>query len=132
MHLRRLVVLLVTVTSALAACGSSGDSDSVAGSATVDGAMVAVGAAPVPGDAVGAAPVPGDAVGSISDAVEVAAGAPAQANAAACDVDRQTIGTADPTSEQDLVDAGILQAVMAGWDLASDGSIVPAPDGACL
>jgi len=132
MQQRRLVVLLVTVTSTLAACGSSGDSDSVAGSATVDGAMVAV----------GAAPVPGDAVGSISDAVEVAAGAPAQANAAACDVDRQTIGTAvelfaattgaDPTSEQDLVDAGILQDVMAGWDLASDGSIVPAPDGACL
>jgi len=132
MNQRRLVVLLVTVTAALTACGSSGDSDSVAGSATVDGAVVAV----------GAAPLPGDAVGSIGDAVEVAAGAPAQANAAACDVDRQTIETAvelfyattgaDPTSEQDLVDAGILQDVMVGWDLAADGSIVPAPGGACL
>jgi len=132
MQQRRLVVLLVTVTAALAACGSSGDADSVAGSATVDGAVVAV----------GAAPLPGDAVGSIGDAVEVAAGAPAQANAAACDVDRQTIETAvelfyattgaDPTSEQDLLDAGILQDVMVGWDLAADGSIVPAPGGACV
>jgi len=132
MHQRCLVVLLVTVTAALAACGSSGDSDVGAGSATVDGAVVAV----------GAAPLPGDAVGSIGDAVEVAAGAPAQANAAACGVDRQTIDTAvelfsattgtGPTSEQDLVDAGILQDVMVGWDLAADGSIVPAPGGACI
>jgi|GEM_PF-3483376 len=132
MNQRRLVVLLVTVTAALAACGSSGGSDSVAGSATVDGAVVAV----------GAAPLPGDAVGSIGDAVEVAAGAPAQVNAAACDVDRQTIETADelfyvttgadPTSEQNLVDAGILQDVTVGRDLAADGSIVPAPGGACV
>jgi len=132
MHQRRLVVLLIAVTAALAACGPSDDSDVGAGSATVDGAVVAV----------GAAPLPGDAVGSIGDAVEVAAGAPAQANAAACDIERQTIGTAvelfyattgaDPTSEQDLVDAGILQDVMVGWDVAADGSIVPAPGGACL
>ena len=132
MHQRRLVALLITVTAALAACGSSGDSDSVANSATVDGAVVAV----------GAAPLPGDAVGSIGDAVEVAAGAPAQANAVACDVDRQTIEMAvdafyattgaDPTSEHDLVDAGILQDVVLGWDLAADGSIVPAPGGACV
>jgi len=132
MHQRRLVVLLIAVTAALAACGSSGDSDVGAGSATVDGAVVAV----------GAAPPPGDAVGSIGDAVEVAAGAPAQANSAACDIDRQTIGMAvdafyattgaDPTSEQELVDAGILQDVVLGWDLAADGSIVPAPGGACF
>ena len=132
MHQRRLVVLLIAVTAALAACGPSDDSDVGARSATVDGAVVAV----------GAAPLPGDAVGSIGDAVEVAAGAPAQANAAACDVDRQTIETAvelfyattgaDPTSEQDLLDAGILQDVMVGWDLAADGSIVPAPGGACV
>ena len=132
MHQRHLIALLVTATAALAACGSSGDADSVANSATVDGAVVAV----------GSAPLPGDAVGSISDAVEVAAGAPAQANAAACDIDRQTIGTAvdafyattgaDPTSEQDLVDAGILQDLLVGWDLAADGSIVPAPGGACV
>ena len=143
MHQRRLiarlVVVLVTVTAALTACGSSDDSDSVASSATVDGTVVAVGTAPLPGDAVGSV---NDAVGSISDAVEVAAGAPAQAEAAACGVDRQTIETAvelfaattgaAPTSEQDLVDAGILHDVTAGWDLAADGSIVPAPGGACL
>lgn len=132
MHQRLVIALLLTVTATLAACGSSGDSDSVANSATVDGAVVAV----------GAAPLPGDAVGSIGDAVEVAAGAPAQANAVACDVDRQTIEMAvdafyattgaDPTSEQDLVDAGILQDVVLGWDLAADGSIVPAPGGACV
>ena len=132
MHQRHLIALLITATAALAACGSSGDADSVANSATVDGTVVAV----------GAAPLPGDAVGSISDAVEVAAEAPAQANAAACDIDRQTIGTAvdafyattgaDPTREQDLVDAGILQDLLIGWDLAADGSIVPAPGGACV
>lgn len=132
MHQRHLIALLITATAALAACGSSGDADSVANSATVDGTVVAV----------GAAPLPGDAVGSISDAVEVVAEAPAQANAAACDIDRQTVGIAvdafyattgaDPTSEQDLVDAGILQDLLVGWDLAADGSIVPAPGGACV
>jgi len=132
MHQRHFIALLIAVTAAVAACGSSSDSDPGASSATVDGTVVAV----------GAAPLPGDAVGSISDAVEVAAGAPAQANAAACDIERQTIGLAvdafyattgaDPTSEQDLVDAGILQDVMVGWDLAADGSIVPAPGGACV
>jgi len=132
MHQRHFIALLIAVTAAVAACGSSSDSDPGASSATVDGTVVAV----------GAAPLPGDAVGNISDAVEVAAGAPAQANAAACDIERQTIGLAvdafyattgaDPTSEQDLVDAGILQDVMVGWDLAADGSIVPAPGGACV
>lgn len=132
MHQRRLIALLITVTAAVAACGSSGGSDSQAGTATVDGTVVAV----------GAAPLPGDAVGSIGDAVEVAAGAPDQANDAACDIDRQTIEMAvdafyattgaDPTSEQDLVDAQILQDVVLGWDIAADGSIVPAPGGACV
>ena len=132
MHQRHLIALLIAFAAVVAACGSSSDSDPGATSATVDGAVVAV----------GAAPLPGDAVGSISDAVEVAAAAPAQANATACDIDRRTIGTAvdafyattgaDPTSEQDLVDAGILQDLLVGWDLAADGSIVPTAGGACV
>jgi hypothetical protein len=136
MHHRRLTVVLIAATAALAACGSSGDSDSGAdsatGSATVGTAVVAV----------GAAPVPGDVAGSLGDAVEVLAGATDLATRELCTIEQQTIEIAveafyastgaDPTTEQDMVDAGILVDVIAGWDLAADGSIVPAPGGACV
>ena len=132
---RRLVALALVAVAALAACGSSGDTDSGSASATVDGAVVAVGAAPAPVAA------PGDGVGSIGDAVEVMAGAPGDASAAACTVDRQTLESAVetyellngalPASQQELLDAQMIRELSVRYEVSPDGALVPAPGSPC-
>ncbi len=143
----RLTGLLIVAVAALAACGSSSDTGTndtgasdagtIAASASVDGDVVAVGAAPAP------APVaPGDGVGSIGDAVEVAAGAPGEAGDVACDVDRQTLQTAVETyellngalatSQAELVEAQMIREPSVRFDIDPQGAIVPAPGSPCL
>ena len=132
---RRFAALVLATVATLAACGSSGDADTSSASATVDGAVVAVGDAPAP------APAPGDGVGSIGDAVEVAAGAPGDAEAAACTVDRQTLDTAVetyellngalPTSQQELLDAQMIREMSVRYEISPEGVVVPAPGSPC-
>lgn len=134
---RRFAALLLATTIAAAACGSSGDSDTSSG--TLDGDVVAVGDAPLPGD--DPAPAPGDGVGSIGDAVEVAAGAPGDAADAACTVDRQTLELAVetyellngalPSTQQELLDAQMIRELSVRFELDADGSVVPAPGSPC-
>jgi hypothetical protein len=128
---RRLVALVLTTAVALAACGSSGDSNTEAATASIDGSEVAV----------GAVPLPGDGVGSIGDAVEVAAGATGDAGDAACTVDHQTLQTAIdayemlngalPTSQQDLLDAQMIRELSVRFEVSADGVIVQAPGSPC-
>jgi hypothetical protein len=84
---------------------------------------------------------PAGQVGSIGDAVEVAAGAPAQANDAACVADRQTLEAAaemyftlngvEPASQNDLLDAGLIKEPSPRFEIAPDGLLVPAPGSPC-
>jgi predicted small secreted protein len=131
MSTRAIAMLVLVASSLLAACGSSGGAGTGAQSADVGGTVVAV----------GGAPVPGDDVGSIGDAVEVAAGAPADAGAAACEVDRQTLELATETyellngavatSQQDLLDAQMILEPSPRFVIDADGAVTPAPDSPC-
>lgn len=83
----------------------------------------------------------GERVGSLGDAIEVAAAAPAQADAAACRLDRATIEAAvemyatlngaDPTSEDDLVEEQLIREPSALHDVSPDGHVVAAPGTGC-
>jgi hypothetical protein len=115
------------------ACGSSSsNADDSASPASVPAASAVV--API-------SSAPAGQVGSIGDAVEVAAGAPAQANDAACVADRQTLEAAaemyftlngaEPASQNDLLDAGLINEPSPRFDFAPDGVLVPAPGSPC-
>jgi hypothetical protein len=126
----RLAALLLAFTAAFAGCGSSSDGDAGPGAAIIDGDTVAVGAAPQP---------TGD-VGAVRDAMEVVAGAPAAANAAACDAERQTLelaveaytllNGAAPGSLDELVEAQIVREPSTLYDVTA-GTVVPNTDGPC-
>ncbi len=134
MPLRRLAVTVFIATATLAACGSSSTTDTGGATASVDGDVVAVGAAPAPTP-------PGDGVGSIGDAVEVAAGAPGEASVASCAVDHQTLQMAVetyellngalPTSQQELVDARVIQEPSVYFEITPEGALVPGPGSPC-
>jgi hypothetical protein len=127
---RRFVALLIAVAT-LAACGSSGDPADGAGSATVDGDAVAV----------GAAPFPGGGTGGLGDAVAVAAAAPGEASDAACTLDRQTLESAveayallngqPPASQQELLDSQMIRELSERFDVSAEGAVMPAPAGPC-
>ena len=132
---RRFAALVLATVATLAACGSSGDSDTSSASATVDGDVVAVGDAPAP------ASPSDDGAGGISGAIEVIAGAPGDAAVAACSIDRETLGTAVqayellngalPTSQQDLLDAQMIREVSVRYEISADGVVVPAAGSPC-
>ncbi len=132
---RRFAALLLVTVATLAACGSSSDTDTGDASATIDGDVVAVGDAPAP------APAPSDGVGSIGDAVEVAAGAPGEAETAACTIDRQTLESAVetyellngalPTSQQELLDTQMIREPSVRYEVSDDGVVVAAPGSPC-
>ena len=140
----RIAGLLLVAAATFVACGSSSDTGTNGNdtngngtngaSASVDGDVVAVGAAPAP-------VAPGDGVGSLGDAVDVAAGAPGDADVAACDVDRQTLQTAVETyellngalatSQAELVEAQMIREPSVRFDIDPQGAIVPAPGSPC-
>ena len=134
MNPRRSAVAILVAVFMLAACGSSGDTDTNATSANLDGDVVAVGAAPPP------AP-PSDGGGGISGAIEVMAQAPGEADIAACDIDQQTLQTAIetyeilngalPTSQQDLLDAQMIRELSVRFEITPDGGLVPGPGSPC-
>jgi hypothetical protein len=134
---QRRFAALVLVVASLAACGSSSDGDTGSESATIDGDVVAVGEAPMPATA----PTSGDAVGDLGDAVEVAAGAPGEADTAACTIDRQTLESAVetyellngslPTTQQELLDAQFIRELSVRYDVTAEGAVVPAPGSPC-
>jgi len=112
---RRFVPVAIALVALSAACGTSGDGSDTG---------------------------PDDAVGSLGDAVEVAAGAPAAAGAQACDLELQMLQTAAdtffaltgslPTTEQELVDEGLLREPSELFDLTADGELVAVPAGPCV
>ena len=75
------------------------------------------------------------------DVAEVGVTAIAQADVMACQSDRTVLETAidaydalqgtSPTSDADLVTAGLLREESTLWDVTPDGSIVPAPGSTC-
>ena len=75
------------------------------------------------------------------DVAEVGVTAIAQADVLACQSDRTLLETAvdaydlmqgaRPTSDADLVAAGLLREESSLWDVTPDGSIVAAPDSGC-
>ena len=131
MPTRRLAALVLALAAAVAACGSSGDASGTDASATVDNAEVAA----------GAAPLPGDGVGSIGDAIEVAAGAPGEADDTACTLDQQTLQSAVdtyellegalPTSQQELLDAQMIRELSVRFEINAEGVIVPSAGSPC-
>lgn len=136
MRSRLAVTLLIGATVAISACGSSGDSAPTETAETADTSGAAAVTVTVP------VPSTGDGVGSLGDAVEVMAGAPGQAGDAACEVDRQTLTTAEelfltlnarmPTSQAELVEQQLIKEPSPRFEITADGEIVPAPGSACI
>lgn len=128
MSVRRSALFLATTVVLLAACG--GDSDGSAPAVDPAGDVVAV----------GDAPAPGDGVGSVGDAIEVAAGAPAEADAAACTADRQTLELAvdtyealngvPPADQAVLVTDQLIREPSSRFEV-TDGVIAPSPGSPC-
>lgn len=79
--------------------------------------------------------------GGIGGAIEVVAGAPGGADDAACLTDRQTLASAvemfyalngvTPTSQDALVEAGMIKEPSPRFDVTADGALVPAPGSPC-
>jgi hypothetical protein len=121
------VVVTLVLTVAAAACGGGSSATPAAPTASSLPAM--------------ADTVVAQEIGSIGDAVEVAAGAPTQANSAACDIERQTFELASDaylaltgapaSTQQDLVDQGLLREPSLLLDVAADGTIIPAAGSPC-
>jgi uncharacterized lipoprotein len=134
---RRFAAIALIAVATLAGCGSSNDAGTAA-SASVDGDVVGVGAAPAPAPP---APGDGDTAGGIAGAVEVAAGALANADVAACSVDHQTIQTAVeayellngalPASQQELVDAQLIREPSVRFEISPEGAVVASPGSPC-
>jgi hypothetical protein len=132
MRPRRLAAIVLIAVAPLAGCGSSNDAGT-ASTASVDGAVVDVGAAP--------APPPSGGAGSIGDAVEVAAGALGNADVAACTTDQQTLQAAVeayellngalPTGQQDLVDTQLLREASVRFEISPEGDVVASPGSPC-
>jgi hypothetical protein len=80
-------------------------------------------------------------VGSIGDAVEVAAGAPGDAGAAACTTTEQTLTMAAdaflalegaaPADQQALVEAGLVREPSPWFEITADGVVAAVPGGPC-
>jgi hypothetical protein len=79
--------------------------------------------------------------GGIGGAIKVLAEAPGQASDAACATEVQLLATAseafsalqgaEPTSQNDLFDAGLIKELSPWFEITPDGVIVPAPDSPC-
>ncbi len=84
---------------------------------------------------------PSNQGGGIGDAIEVVAEAPGQADDAACAIEVQTLTTAseafyalnggEPTSQDDLFEAGLIREPSPWFEIGPDGVIVPAPASPC-
>lgn len=127
---RPVLFTLIAVASTLSACGSGDGAGDAAG----------VDASAVDASAVTADPPAG--LGGIGDAVQVAVGALAGADTAACDLDRRMLEDASelylalngslPATQQALVEAQILTEPSARFEITADGVIVPAPGSPCV
>lgn len=135
MSRRSCLLAVVAVASLVSACGSaSTDAVDTAGQATDE----TIGGVQAPAETT-AAPA---RVGSIGDAVEVAVGALAGADAAACDLDHRALADASelylalngslPATQDALVEAKILTELSARFEITADGVIVPARGGPCV
>lgn len=79
--------------------------------------------------------------GGIGGAIEIAAGAPGEADAAACDIDRRTLETASqmyealtgapPASQTDLIDRQLIQELSPRFEISDGGSVVAIATGPC-
>ncbi len=109
MRRHRVLPAIVTVAAIAAACGSSGGDD--------------------------------ESSGGGGGVVEMIAEAPADASGEACALERRLVTTAvdtylaltgaPPSSEQDLVDDGVLREPSELFDVTAEGDVVPDPAGPC-
>ncbi len=124
---RPILVLAIALVGLGSACGSS----DTASSNTVGPADAAV----------AATTAPQSQGGGIGAAIKVAAGAPAKARDAACILDLQSLQGASelyltlngtlPTSQDDLIDAQLIQERSVRFEISAEGDIVPAPGSPC-
>ena len=131
---RPILVLAVALVGLGSACGSSDTASSVQASSNT----VAV---PADTEMVAVTTDPPAQVGSVGDAIEVAAGAPAKAEDAACNLDLQSLQDASemylaltgtlPTSQDDLIGAQLVQERSVRFEISAEGDIVPAPGSPC-
>jgi hypothetical protein len=139
---RPILVLAVALVGLGSACGSSDTASSNAASpnaASPD--TVAAPAASAGTEMVAVTTQPPAQVGSVGDAIEVAAGAPAMAQDAACTLDLQSLQDASemylalngtlPTSQDDLIGAQLVQERSVRFEISAEGDIVPAPGSPC-
>lgn len=113
------IVAAASLTGLLGACGGADD----------DGADEPATTAP----ATGATTAPG--------AIEVIAGAPDAADAAACGASREALELTvetyvalngePPSSQTDLVDAQLIREASPLFEIGTDGALVPAPGSPC-
>lgn len=131
---RPILVLAVALVGLGAACGSSDTASS-------DQASPNTVAVPADTEMVAVTTDPPAQVGSVGDAIEVAAGAPAMAQDAACTLDLQSLQDASemylalngtlPTSQDDLIGAQLVQERSVRFEISAEGDIVPAPGSPC-
>jgi hypothetical protein len=133
---RPAVVAVIALAAVMGGCGSSQGDDADLGDTTT--AAVAVGSPPTAPPQTN----PTADVGSIGDAVEVAAGAPGDAQVAACGLTRDTLEQAAeaylvlngalPMTQSDLLDAQLLREESPWFEVDASGTIVPVAGGPCV
>jgi hypothetical protein len=130
---RHASVVVLGIALLVSACGSSpGGSD--------DSGLVSAPDATIGSQAPATSP-PSNQGGGIGGAIKVIAEAPGQANDAACAIEVQTLTTAseafdaltgaEPTSQNDLFEAGLIREQSPWFEITADGVITPVPGSPC-
>jgi hypothetical protein len=129
---RPVSVLVLGLALVASACGSPARDSDDSGRASVPDATIG---AATPTTSAGQG-------GGIGGAIKVIAEAPGQANDAACAIEVQTLTTAseafhvlngaEPTSQNDLLDAGLIKEPSPWFEITPDGVLVPAPGSPCI
>ena len=130
---RHASLVVLGIALLVSACGSSPRGTDESGPASVPDATI--------GSQTPTTSPPADQGGGIGGAIKVIAEAPGQANDAACAIEVQTLTTAseafyalngaEPTSQNDLFEAGLIREPSPWFEITPDGVIVPAPESPC-
>lgn len=133
MTFRPVSVVVLGLALLVSACGSSPRGSDQSGLASPPDASTGV--------QTPATSSPSNQGGGIGAAIKVIAEAPGQADDAACAIEVQTLTTAseafytltggEPTSQDDLFEAGLIRETSPWFEIGPDGVIVPAPASPC-
>jgi hypothetical protein len=130
---RHASVVVLGLALLVSACGSSSGGSDESGPAAAPDASI--------GSQTPAASPPSNQGGGIGGAIRVIAEAPGQAEDAACAIEVQTLTTAseafyaltggEPTSQDDLLEEGLIRETSPWFEIGPDGVIVPVPGSPC-